>query len=165
MDIRITSFNVKSRKSGITSSWSAISREVGSIASGPQGRRCIERYWVSLGVLPFVFYLMPWTGMSLQSLQQLTGANYFFYYGATIFQSVGLEDSFVTQIILGTVNFVCTFGGIYVMEKARVCPPRFRIVSLPSIVRSQETSHRWWCLAVMLAVRLRCCRYRQSSSG
>ncbi|KIY46502.1 general substrate transporter [Fistulina hepatica ATCC 64428] len=56
-------------------------------------------------------------GMSLQSLQQLTGANYFFYYGATIFTSVGIADSFVTQIILGAVNFVCTFGGIYVMER------------------------------------------------
>ncbi|ESK91805.1 monosaccharide transporter [Moniliophthora roreri MCA 2997] len=56
-------------------------------------------------------------GMALQSLQQLTGANYFFYYGATIFQSVGLSDSFVTQIILGAVNFVCTFGGLYVMER------------------------------------------------
>ncbi|KAG7087320.1 hypothetical protein E1B28_013297 [Marasmius oreades] len=56
-------------------------------------------------------------GMSLQSLQQLTGANYFFYYGATIFLSVGLQDSFVTQIILGAVNFVCTFGGLVVMEK------------------------------------------------
>ncbi|KAF9265008.1 general substrate transporter [Marasmius fiardii PR-910] len=56
-------------------------------------------------------------GMSLQSLQQLTGANYFFYYGATVFQSVGIQDSFVTQIILGAVNFVCTFGGMVVMEK------------------------------------------------
>ncbi|KAL0562708.1 hypothetical protein V5O48_019373, partial [Marasmius crinis-equi] len=56
-------------------------------------------------------------GMSLQSLQQLTGANYFFYYGATIFESVGIQDSFVTQIILGAVNFFCTFGGLYVMEK------------------------------------------------
>jgi len=55
--------------------------------------------------------------MSLQSLQQLTGANYFFYYGATVFTSVGISDSFVTQIILGSVNFVCTFGGLYVMEK------------------------------------------------
>ncbi|KII90366.1 hypothetical protein PLICRDRAFT_52109 [Plicaturopsis crispa FD-325 SS-3] len=53
-------------------------------------------------------------GISLQSLQQLTGANYFF---ATIFKSVGITDSFVTQIILGAVNFVCTFGGLYVMEK------------------------------------------------
>lgn len=60
---------------------------------------------------------LPRAGMSLQSLQQLTGANYFFYYGATIFASVGISDSFVTQIILGSVNFVCTFGGLYVMEK------------------------------------------------
>ena len=58
-------------------------------------------------------------GMSLQSLQQLTGANYFFYYGATVFQSVGISDSFVTQIILGGVNFGCTFGGLYVMERVR----------------------------------------------
>ncbi|KAJ7589024.1 general substrate transporter [Mycena floridula] len=56
-------------------------------------------------------------GMALQSFQQLTGANYFFYYGATIFSSVGIQDSFVTQIILGAVNFFCTFGGLYVMEK------------------------------------------------
>ena len=73
--------------------------------------------------------------MTLQMFQQLTGANYFFYvsgvisnpgetvltdhtqYGATIFQSVGISDSFVTQIILGAVNFGCTFGGMYIMEK------------------------------------------------
>ncbi|PSR84219.1 hypothetical protein PHLCEN_2v5507 [Hermanssonia centrifuga] len=54
--------------------------------------------------------------MTLQMFQQLTGANYFFYYGATIFQSVGIQDSFVTQIILGAVNFGCTFGGMYIME-------------------------------------------------
>ncbi|KAI0781707.1 general substrate transporter [Irpex lacteus] len=54
--------------------------------------------------------------MTLQMFQQLTGANYFFYYGATVFQSVGISDSFVTQIVLGAVNFVCTFGGIYIIE-------------------------------------------------
>ena len=57
--------------------------------------------------------------MILQSFQQLTGANYFFYYGATVFSSVGIADAFVTQIILGAVNFTCTFGGLYVMQ--RVC--------------------------------------------
>ncbi|KAF8346400.1 general substrate transporter [Amanita rubescens] len=56
-------------------------------------------------------------GMALQTFQQLTGANYFFYYGATIFSSVGIVDPYVTQIILGAVNVVCTFGGLYVMEK------------------------------------------------
>lgn len=55
--------------------------------------------------------------MTLQAGQQLTGANYFFYYGATIFQGVGLSDEFVAQIILGAVNFVSTFGGIYIMER------------------------------------------------
>ncbi|KAJ3476036.1 hypothetical protein NLI96_g11437 [Meripilus lineatus] len=55
--------------------------------------------------------------MTIQMFQQLTGANYFFYYGATIFQSVGLKDSYITQIILGAVNFFATFGGLYVMEK------------------------------------------------
>jgi SP family sugar:H+ symporter-like MFS transporter len=49
-------------------------------------------------------------------LQQLTGANFFFYYGTTIFAEVGLSDSFVTATILGAVNFVCTFAGLWVVE-------------------------------------------------
>lgn len=56
-------------------------------------------------------------GIMLQSLQQLTGDNYFFYYGTTIFKAVGLEDSFETSIILGVVNFASTFVGIYAIEK------------------------------------------------
>ncbi|KAK5138321.1 hypothetical protein LTR08_003382 [Meristemomyces frigidus] len=55
-------------------------------------------------------------GVTLQALQQLTGANYFFYYGTTIFASVGLSDSFVTSMILGVVNFAMTFPGLYVVE-------------------------------------------------
>jgi SP family sugar:H+ symporter-like MFS transporter len=56
-------------------------------------------------------------GMTLQAGQQLTGANFFFYYGTTVFQTTGLRDPYVTQIILGTVNVVCTFGGLYVVAK------------------------------------------------
>ncbi|KAG9037599.1 hexose transporter hxt1 [Tulasnella sp. JGI-2019a] len=56
-------------------------------------------------------------GMTLQMFQQLTGANYFFYYGATIFQGVGLTSPYVTQTILNSVNFVCTFFGMYIMER------------------------------------------------
>ncbi|GAA6027148.1 hypothetical protein JCM8097_002431 [Rhodosporidiobolus ruineniae] len=55
--------------------------------------------------------------MVLQAGQQLTGANYFFYYGATVLKGVGLQDSFVSQIILGGVNFGCTFLGLYIMER------------------------------------------------
>jgi SP family sugar:H+ symporter-like MFS transporter len=54
-------------------------------------------------------------GVALQALQQLTGANYFFYYGVTIFQSVSIS-SFKTQIILNTINFVVTFVGLYLVE-------------------------------------------------
>ncbi|OBA24405.1 general substrate transporter [Metschnikowia bicuspidata var. bicuspidata NRRL YB-4993] len=62
-------------------------------------------------------------GIMLQSLQQLTGDNYFFYYGTTIFQAVGLQDSFQTSIILGIVNFASTFVGIYAIERMgrRLC--------------------------------------------
>lgn len=56
-------------------------------------------------------------GMLIQSGQQLTGANYFFYYGATIFQSVGISDSYITQIILGAVNVGTTFLGLWAMDR------------------------------------------------
>lgn len=56
-------------------------------------------------------------GVMVQSLQQLTGANYFFYYGTSIFKSIGLEDSFQTSIIIGAVNFGSTFVGIYFVER------------------------------------------------
>ncbi|TKA64035.1 hypothetical protein B0A49_07358 [Cryomyces minteri] len=56
-------------------------------------------------------------GMVLQAGQQLTGANFFFYYGTTIFAATGLENSYVTSIILGTVNVVSTIIGIWIMQR------------------------------------------------
>ncbi|CAG60202.1 uncharacterized protein GVI51_I00099 [Nakaseomyces glabratus] len=56
-------------------------------------------------------------GVMIQSLQQLTGNNYFFYYGTTIFKAVGLEDSFQTSIVLGIVNFASTFVGLWTVER------------------------------------------------
>ncbi|EAS29564.3 sugar porter (SP) family MFS transporter [Coccidioides immitis RS] len=55
-------------------------------------------------------------GIILQALQQLTGANYFFYYGTVIFKGAGVENSYVTQMILGAVNFGSTFLGLYNIE-------------------------------------------------
>jgi SP family sugar:H+ symporter-like MFS transporter len=46
----------------------------------------------------------------------LTGANYFFYYGTTIFKGAGIPNSYVTQMILGGVNFGTTFLGLYLIE-------------------------------------------------
>lgn len=64
---------------------------------------------------PKIFYRLM-VGVMLQSLQQLTGNNYFFYYGTTIFKSVGLSDSFETSIVLGIINFASTFLALYVVE-------------------------------------------------
>lgn len=55
-------------------------------------------------------------GVVLQSLQQLTGANFLFYYGNSVFKSTGLDDSYLTQVILGAVNFTMTFPGLYLVE-------------------------------------------------
>lgn len=57
------------------------------------------------------------TGFMLQSLQQLTGNNYFFYYGTSIFSAIGLSDNFQTAIILGVVNFASTFVGVWAIER------------------------------------------------
>ena len=98
-------------------------------------------------------------GMALQSIQQLTGANYFFYYGATVFSSVGIVDPYVTQIILGAVNVVCTFGGLYVLE--RVCIiPAYHNLALMSIVWATFASDLWQPLAIGLAF----C-FRRSGNG
>lgn len=55
-------------------------------------------------------------GIVLQSLQQLTGANFVFYYGNTIFTSTGLDNSYVTQMVLTGVNFGVTIIGLYIVE-------------------------------------------------
>ncbi|ODQ68222.1 general substrate transporter [Nadsonia fulvescens var. elongata DSM 6958] len=65
---------------------------------------------------PRIFYRL-WVGIFIQIFQQLCGANYFFYYGTSIFQAVGMEDSFATSMIFGAVNFLSTFAGIYNVEK------------------------------------------------
>lgn len=64
---------------------------------------------------PKIFYRLV-VGIVLQSLQQLTGDNYFFYYGTTVFKSVGLEDSFETSIVFGIINFASTLLALYVVD-------------------------------------------------
>lgn len=62
-------------------------------------------------------------GMAIQMGQQLTGANYFFYYGATIFAPVKImgdnaeNNGYVAQMILGAVNVVTTIPGLIAIDK------------------------------------------------
>ncbi|KAL1987283.1 hypothetical protein VTN96DRAFT_4311 [Rasamsonia emersonii] len=71
--------------------------------------------WYEIFTGPRMFYRTV-LGIVLQSLQQLTGANFIFYYGNTIFTSTGLDNSYVTQMILGGVNFGVTIIGLYIVE-------------------------------------------------
>ncbi|KAF5103218.1 hypothetical protein D0Z03_000262 [Geotrichum reessii] len=56
---------------------------------------------------PKIFYRVI-VGIMVLSLQQLCGANYFFYYGTSLFKSIGSNDSFATAMILSGVNCGCT---------------------------------------------------------
>ncbi|KAF7194439.1 Hexose transporter 2 [Pseudocercospora fuligena] len=76
-----------------------------------------EAKWFEIFTAPKMFYRTV-LGIVLQAGQQLTGANFFFYYGTTIFKATGLENSFVTQIILGSVNVFCTFIALYIVQKS-----------------------------------------------
>lgn len=72
--------------------------------------------WVEIFTGPRMLY-RTLLGIILQAGQQLTGANFFFYYGTTVFRSTGLSDSYVTQIILGTVNVAVTIVALYIVQK------------------------------------------------
>lgn len=56
-------------------------------------------------------------GVVLQAGQQLTGANFFFYFGTTVFQATGISNSYTTQLILGSVNVFCTIVGLWVIKR------------------------------------------------
>ncbi|KAK5168893.1 hexose transporter hxt5 [Saxophila tyrrhenica] len=66
--------------------------------------------------LPRLVY-RTFLGAAIHFLQQWTGVNYFFYYGATIFESAGISDPILVQLILGAVNVVLTFPGLYLVER------------------------------------------------
>ncbi|KAK0651331.1 general substrate transporter [Cercophora newfieldiana] len=78
-------------------------------------REGAETRWYEIFTGPRMLYRTI-IGMVLQAGQQLTGANFFFYYGTTIFRATGISDSYVTQIILGSVNVACTIAGLWVVK-------------------------------------------------
>ncbi|KAL8681452.1 MAG: hypothetical protein Q9186_002458 [Xanthomendoza sp. 1 TL-2023] len=57
------------------------------------------------------------TGCLLQSLQQLTGVNFIFYYGTSFFKNSGIQNGFTISIITGVINVVSTIPGLYLVEK------------------------------------------------
>lgn len=56
-------------------------------------------------------------GSMLMIFQQMSGIDYFFYYGTSLFKFAGVNDSYITSIIIAVVNLVVTIPGLYVIEK------------------------------------------------
>jgi MFS transporter, SP family, sugar:H+ symporter len=88
--------------------------EIEKVMQATQG----DHPWYEAITGPRMFYRVM-LAMSLQMLQQLTGANYFFYYGTTVFAGVGLDNSYVTAMILGGVNVGSTIAGVYMARYFR----------------------------------------------
>ncbi|OAA70438.1 General substrate transporter [Cordyceps fumosorosea ARSEF 2679] len=65
---------------------------------------------------PRMFY-RTMLGIALGTGQQLVGVNYFFYFGTTSFKSTGISNSYVTQLILGSVNVAATIVSLWVVGK------------------------------------------------
>jgi len=93
-----------------------INREIEEMREAVEYEKSVKAGWVDCFTFERKQLYRTCLVATLQMFQQLTGANYFFYYGASVFKSVGISDSYITQIILGAVNFGCTFGGLYIME-------------------------------------------------
>ncbi|KAF2809565.1 uncharacterized protein BDZ99DRAFT_463352 [Mytilinidion resinicola] len=93
-----------------------VNREIREIKEKLDAESGADHPWYEIFTGPRMLY-RTLLGCVLQMLQQLTGANFFFYYGTSIFASIGLSNSYVTAIILSGVNFGTTFPGLYIVEK------------------------------------------------
>ena len=60
-----------------------------------------------------------WIGLGLAALQQFTGINVIFYYGATLWQAAGFDEgsALMQNVISGSVNVFFTFVAIALIDK------------------------------------------------
>jgi MFS transporter, SP family, sugar:H+ symporter len=60
-----------------------------------------------------------WVGLGITTLQQFTGINVVFYYGATLWQAAGFteENALLQNVISGSVNVLFTFVAIALVDK------------------------------------------------
>ncbi|KAG5298147.1 monosaccharide transporter [Histoplasma ohiense] len=55
-------------------------------------------------------------GAALHGLHQLTGANFFFYTAATVFRGFGVQNRYISQVILGAIEFGGSCLSLYTVE-------------------------------------------------
>ena len=57
------------------------------------------------------------TGIFLLAFQQLSGINFFFFFGTTFFTSVGIRSPYLISIAISTINAGMTIPGIWGVER------------------------------------------------
>lgn len=64
-------------------------------------------------------HALVWVGLGLAVLQQFTGINVIFYYGATLWKAAGFteSDALLTNVISGSVNIFFTFVAIALIDR------------------------------------------------
>ena len=62
---------------------------------------------------------LVWVGLGITTLQQFTGINVVFYYGATLWQAAGFTeaDALLQNVISGSVNVLFTFVAIALIDR------------------------------------------------
>jgi hypothetical protein len=91
------------------------------------------------------------TGCLLQSLQQLTGINFIFYYGTQFFKNSGFKNSFVISLITNCVNVASTLPGLYAIDKwgrrpvlfwgaVGMCVSQFLVAIMGTTTTSQDAT-------------------------
>jgi len=62
---------------------------------------------------------LVWVGLGLSILQQFTGINVVFYYGATLWQAAGFTEAsaLLTNVVNGSVNVLFTFVAIALIDR------------------------------------------------
>lgn len=107
--------NTMTKFYGVSPGHSVVAMEIDEIKTALAIAAAGDHHWSEAFTAPRMLYRI-FLAMALQMLQQLTGANYFFYYGTTVFSGVGISNSYVTAMILGGVNVGSTFLGLYMVE-------------------------------------------------
>ncbi|KAH6611541.1 mfs monosaccharide transporter [Trichoderma cornu-damae] len=106
------------RLSGLAADSDVVNRQMADIQAkiDEESANAAEFHWTEIFTGPRMLYRTT-LGIVLQAGQQLTGANFFFYFGTTVFAATGISNSYTTQIILGSVNVFCTIIGLWIIDR------------------------------------------------
>lgn len=94
----------------------------------------LQKWWTAvkeLHTIPSNFRAL-FLSCGLQLIQQLTGFNSLMYFSATIFKSVGFDDSTSVSIVVAATNFVFTIVAFFLIDL--VGRRRILLLSMPCVM-------------------------------